>query len=230
MPKVISISGKIGAGKDYLADALIQELQRRGATVRKTHFGAALKQELNQAISFVREHSDSSLDTIARLVSEEMGMSETEAWSLIIPLVLPVTGNSDLNAYDKSVPEIRDALQKLGTDIRRGQNPTYWSDTVADQIRLMDEDYVIIADNRFINEAETVKNLGGVCLRLDIPEATLHQRRLDRDGVTMKYSVEQIQHPSEMELDDYEGFDRIVGERFDVEELLNGILEMFWSK
>jgi hypothetical protein len=97
----------------------------------------------------------------------------------------------DANGYEKAkaaFPEVRAFLQRLGTDAgRKILGEDVWVDAA---MRKMAEggDYVI-PDVRFVNEAEAIRNAGGMVFRIHRP---------GRGPVN--------DHESEIALDDYEHF------------------------
>lgn len=91
---------------------------------------------------------------------------------------------------DKTKPEMRSLLQKLGTDVFRKNNPGCWVDMANSFVKgLGDEvDYVLVGDCRFINEAEWA-------------DAVI---RVLRPGFDNGLTPEQKAHPSEAEQDHIE--------------------------
>jgi hypothetical protein len=66
----------------------------------------------------------------------------------------------------KKNPEVRRLLQVLGTDVgRRMFGDKVWVKMLMDELNY--EDRVVISDVRFPNEAEAIKKLGGVVLRIN---------------------------------------------------------------
>lgn len=117
---------------------------------------------------------------------------------------------------------VRDLLQKLGTDgLRNGLHPNVWVNALmADYKRVEygdDEqgEYPnwVITDTRFINEAIAIKNAGGILIRIDRP------------------GVKPINdHPSEIGLDGFTGFDYKVMNGSDLTALtytIKNILEKY---
>ncbi len=90
-------------------------------------------------------------------------------------------------------------------------NPSYWCDTLFNHITANPGKY-IITDVRYENEAECIKSLGGVLLRLE--------RHPSRDGLIDAATKNSI---SETALDNYVGWDlKLVGEyNRDLEDLEN---------
>lgn len=97
-----------------------------------------------------------------------------------------------------------EALQKVGTE-RREQDPDYWVKKVALHVgELKDFDIVIIGDVRLQNEANWIKEAGGVIVRLN-----------GDPGKVRANSTRNLTHISETDLDDYKRFDFV----FDTETM-----------
>lgn len=79
----------------------------------------------------------------------------------------------------------RDFLLVLGGDLMRGADPNYW---VKKAIRNASSN-TIFTDCRYPNEAEMIKNKGGIVIRINRPDA------------------EVVDHESDTALDDYKDFD-----------------------
>jgi len=123
----------------------------------------------------------------------------------------------------KYLPEwnmtVGEMQQKLGTEaVRNNIHQDAW---VLSLFGTYSEDkFWVITDVRFKNEAEIIKKKGGIIVRLngDPEKCRLNDNR-------------SMEHPSETELDDYDGFDYIFDnvppisnlENF-VEEIINDIL------
>lgn len=88
----------------------------------------------------------------------------------------------------------RAMLQYVGTDVVRKQNPTMWVDFVSMILRYFHDnwDYVIIPDTRFKDEISTLIKDGFYTLHL----------RVERPNFKSNLTEEQLNHPSETELDD----------------------------
>lgn len=97
----------------------------------------------------------------------------------------------------------RQLLQYVGTDVVRKQNPTLWVDFVAMILSYFGEnwDYVIIPDCRFPNEIDQIRETFD----------TVHIR-VERPNFVSSLTPEQLAHPSETALDDYEPDYRLVND------------------
>lgn len=97
----------------------------------------------------------------------------------------------------------RRLLQYVGTDVVREKNPSLWVDFVSTMLSYFDGnwDYVIIPDCRFPNEVSRMAE------RFD----TVYIR-VERPNFVSKLTPEQLAHPSETALDDYEPDYRIIND------------------
>lgn len=88
----------------------------------------------------------------------------------------------------------RTLLQYVGTDMVREKYPNYWVDFLANLFEVFESwwDYVLIPDTRFPNEVSVMKE------RFD----TTHVR-VERRGFSSGLTSAQLEHPSEVALDDY---------------------------
>jgi len=87
----------------------------------------------------------------------------------------------------------REVMQYVGTDFFRKLYPNVWVDSTIKKIEREGTEMAIITDVRFPNEVKSVQAKGGKVIRL-----------------TRDLSSGEDQHPSEVMLDDYEGFDLVV--------------------
>lgn len=120
----------------------------------------------------------------------------------------------------------RTILQHVGTDIVRAKNENYWVNFMIDFISMFgdDWDYILIPDTRFQNEvSEIVDSFGrdyevvgrNIKSKLNNVVMTIRVNRTNFDnGMTW----EQLNHPSECALDNYE-FDYYIQNDGTLEEL-----------
>lgn len=219
MTFVVGVSGKIGSGKDYLTGKLIEELNSRGRSTAHTSFAKPLKEELGEIINLLKENRHLGRYDASALVAERYDMTEEQAGWLVMRLH-PELDIPDLDGWSRTLG-VRGSLQLLGSEIRRAQNPSYWTNKFFAEVETIDAEYVFVSDGRFPNEMDAIKSKNGVTFRLDISEETLLSRRTNRDGIT--YTDEQLNHMSETALDDYEDFDLLVGEVIDAVALTDFI-------
>ena len=89
-------------------------------------------------------------------------------------------------------------LQLVGTEIFRRKSPDVWVDSVYRKLQDRRPPVAIITDCRFPNEADFVKQMGGVLIKVD---------RVAPDGTPHRDPNRSQTHPSEVALDDYRGWD-----------------------
>lgn len=91
-------------------------------------------------------------------------------------------------------------LQRVGLE-RRKEDPNYWISKVFAAINSTRLDVAIIADTRFQNEAAAIKAAGGYTIRVS---------RLNQDGTPYVADDRPADHPSEIELENYNWDYRII--------------------
>lgn len=214
--KIIGISGKIGSGKNYLAEQLVKELHKLGYTTEEASFASSLRNELNRIIKTIKVDviDETPYDQIIQHVQEIHRMGAGDAETLFEMMVDDIVNIEGLNAYSRT-ESIRRALQFLGTDIRRKTDNQYWVN--AFHKNLPEADFIIVTDVRFPNEADSIINNDGVMLRLNISQELINERIKNRDG--LKYSDEALTHPSELALDAYNSFDYIVTDGYNPHDI-----------
>lgn len=100
----------------------------------------------------------------------------------------------------------RELLQRFGTEVGRSISPTLWVDALF--TNYSEHDHWIIPDVRFPSEAQAIKDRGGIIIRVD-RETPFHDT-----------------HPSEVALDNYEGFDYRIDNNNDIEYLIGKVKEI----
>lgn len=86
----------------------------------------------------------------------------------------------------KRYPEVRRMLQFIGTEVVRQVKPTYWTEYTATQIRELNGCHrrVVVADVRFENEADVIRDAGGIVVEIYRPGlATLPGAHVSEAGV-----------------------------------------------
>lgn len=94
-------------------------------------------------------------------------------------------------------PIMRELMQNYGTEVRRGDNPNYWTDQwieAAYEENRFDH-AVLVDDCRFLNEASAVRKLGGMVIRIERPDIAAHdthQSETEMDQIAVDYTVQSI--------------------------------------
>lgn len=104
---------------------------------------------------------------------------------------------------------IRQLLQKFGTEVGRNISPNLWVDVLMnDYIKAKSDGYEedwIVTDVRFENEANAIRENGGILIRLN------------------RNTGFNDQHSSETALDDYKNFDLIIDNDGTLDELIDKV-------
>lgn len=192
---IIGLSGYAKSGKDEVAK-IIQELQT-GWQIKK--FSGALKKVASLLTGIPQDKFEDQEFKQSYLGSE---------WSLPVETPLDVVFG---DVQFMQMMSVREFLQKLGTDaVRDGLHPNAWVNAAMVGYYPIHHDHApngieypnwIFTDCRFPNEAQAIKDRGGVIIRIDRP------------GVGPVND-----HPSETALDDWD-FDYKILNASDLESL-----------
>jgi hypothetical protein len=86
--------------------------------------------------------------------------------------------------FEQKPPVIRALMRDYGTLVRRGDNPDYWTQRWLENTAWSGN--VIVDDIRFLNESSTVRNQGGIIIRVarSVPEdGDTHQSEIEMDQI-----------------------------------------------
>lgn len=173
LPQIIGISGKIGSGKTTLSKYIQSSVILSGC------------EYLYERKSFAENVRQ--VTSILTGINIENLRSDTDK-------------NRFIPKYQKSLGEI---LQNVGTGMRQTVHPDVWVNSLFSTFdkRVNSQStpsYWIIDDVRFENEAQKIKEMGGILIRLNGDPANARQN-----------SNRNLTHISETALDNYTGFDFI---------------------
>lgn len=143
MTKIIAFAGKKQSGKTTCSDYVCNHystLHNYNKSAKVLNFADSLKQDICMNI---------------------LGLSHKQCYG----------DDSDKNTitnikWDNKYLTAREAMQFIGTDLFRKMNPNVWADATINKISKLKIDLAIIADCRFPNEVEAVKNAGGIVIKL----------------------------------------------------------------
>lgn len=196
---ILGVSGKICSGKDTVAPMIMDELGFKGA--KKLSFADDLKLELSRIIEIIHEantprraHND-----LLRELKPKVGPHD----EIIRILYNPVKDGRVIDGHSRG-PEFREAIQLWGSNIRRAEDDNYWvKKTISNVIDTLTKGQSIyISDARFVNEAESITDIGGALIRLDVSPEEQLRRIVARDG--KEPNMDTLVHMSETSLDDYD--------------------------
>lgn len=229
------VSGKLASGKDTVAPAILDRLGYTETT--HLYYALPLKEELNAIMGDIRawfftvrpaSMTQRRRRDLAHILAAKHDMSVEHAEFFVGRLLDQVRMTHSLHSRSRT-EVVRQALQRLGTDVRRSQDPEYWVKLALKPAveTLAQGRSVFFTDARFPNEVEHASLLGARTCRLDISRAVQADRLRGRDGIAVP-SEETLTHLSETSLDDYAGFDIRVSNDGTLEEGLAAVLSA-WS-
>jgi len=281
---IIGISGKKNAGKDVIADYIIEEVIEKGVFFKKVRFSETLKNIACLLLNCTKEQLEDR-----EFKEKELG-PEWWKWEMKLDggygtISLPYlnTPNKVLKQYGnlklvKFTPRL--LLQLLGTECGREIiHPDLWVNATMAKYKSIEAyypgDYLgecdncgkgylgakgsfrceecspilpnwVISDVRFPNEAEAIKDKGGILIRVERfcydspedflvcnPNPELRKIGVQDYNINKTLSLEEItdiakvhgyiplseQHESETALDTYEKFDHIITNNGTIEDL-----------
>lgn len=124
--------------------------------------------------------------------------------------------NTFVEGFNLTIGEM---LQKVGTNALRDHfNENVWINALLIELRKAEGNY-IITDCRFKNEAKAIKDAGGILIRVERPVNPIAEK-----------SNRDLTHASEVDLDDYDGFDHVIINDGDLQSLQDKIVDTFYMK
>lgn len=170
---VILVSGKLGSGKNTLADILKEEIEAEyGTSVAIDYFARLLKEMCRDSFRPLTDYLNQMFSTVYEMEGDFGGYEfskmkiEDESW------------------FEKKTPISRMILQIIGTDIVRTVNENFWSESFIKRTNERKELVVLNSDCRFPSEIEQVqKNFDTITIRVE--------REMDRDGVINEHISEK---------------------------------------
>lgn len=230
MTNVIILSGKLHTGKDYFADKLKPELEKRGDSVYKIAYADSTKSDMVQIIKLILHGRSVEGVMKAMDIGFPYGYQMTKIFNYInqdladnpeLKSEFYSLKNEDLRPKLKLLKHYRLIMQTYGTEIRRSLDSKYWINKVLDKInRISDENIgknvdVIVPDGRFKNEIKLGEDLDSskfrvLTVRLEAPSSVIKERIKNDPNDQEEISKETFSHSSETELDDFKDFDFFV--------------------
>lgn len=96
---------------------------------------------------------------------------------------------SDL--FREKPPLMRALMQEYGTEVRRGDDESYWVHQWRNNLPV--SGMVLVDDVRFENEARAVRSSEGILIRLvrkDMVNLDTHKSEIEQDGILADYTIE----------------------------------------
>ena len=190
----LALSGPTGSGKNALGESIFTIL---GTDVARLSVGNLVRTDLAEILADVRAIG-------VKESAEAHALTNTELSYVLDPL----RGKSTDPTMDNG-PEIRAALQRLGTEIRCTKEPEYYFSAILHLIdELPVEEPMLICDLRWPHEAASLRQRGFCLVRVTADTDIRRQRAALRDGTTPDEELEH--HLVETALDDFKDWDAVV--------------------
>lgn len=185
---LFAMSGKMGSGKDTIGDDISDSFDE--VVFKKLSYSNPIRSEIDDIV--VDYNSGLKVDELSEIYN-----ADNESINNLINLI------GDDSIFSRTTNS-RKAVQYWGTDVRREQDINFWVKKLASLIieEVNNGNSVYISDVRFPNEADTIYDLYGKVIRLNVPENTRVKRILYRDG--LRPTDNQLNHSTETGLDCYQ--------------------------
>jgi dephospho-CoA kinase len=88
--------------------------------------------------------------------------------------------------FKEKPPLVRALMQNFGTEVRRADDSDHWVNHWIDSTMMYPNEGIVVDDVRFLNEAEAVRALGGIIVRIERPEmdsSDTHISELEMDQI-----------------------------------------------
>ena len=210
-------SGKMGSGKDTLAERISPELTPYGIAPAIIHRTSdPIRAELNEAISHIIT-STSRREATLRLI-DEMALSKAVA-AHIVDELFEITRTSRPTAEERTNVN-RHLLQYLADEGRRSVDPEYWTRRCFATMfaTLAQGRSAFLSGGRYPNEVLPAQSLGIQVVRTEVSREVQIARLVSRDGIAPDLAL--LDDPNECALDDFVGFNVVVNNDGDLEPTL----------
>ena len=193
-PFLVGFSGKPGSAKNHFSFKLMQELRFQGYTVHKGSLAASLYADVNRIIDQVQVGDETVLAEVK--IPEVHRNAVLELAAGLVGERNPVWG------YSRRNENVRRLLALLGGTIRREQDELYLLRQMVANAPA--KDFILFTDMRYPAEAAYTSE-HGAALRCDVNE---HWVKSTSEGATdgYKYSAAGMADPTEVALDEWEGW------------------------
>ena len=188
---LIGLSGKKNSGKDTVAELVKKHMFKYEWEIKR--FADPLKDMVCLLLGCTREQLEDREYKEALL---------GEPWDYWLEQDVGPFGKSTF--YGSLTP--RGIMQKMGTEVGRSIHENAWVNALFNKYN---NQWWIIPDTRFPNEAEAIKNRGGKLIRVNRNQFVIVDT-----------------HPSETSLDDYTDWDFVIDNNGTMEELEEKVIEI----
>lgn len=205
----IVVSGKLASGKDTIAELVGDSIASAstGADIHQT--SGPIRAEMREIINLV-----AGADTIGDAtdhVIDAMGVPSDAAAHMAATLFEVTRDPENLPNPDERTDLNRHLLVYHADHGRRAIEPEYWTHQFFQVMyaSLAEGRYALLTGCRYPNEIGPAQALGLVTVRLAVSRSVQEDRLWGRDGLTPNPAA--LDDPNECALDDYVGFNLVVG-------------------
>lgn len=179
---------------------------------------------MNNIIIGISGKLGSGKDTVAHFIKEHDSSFQSKAFAYKLKKIVSLLAGCDfettltqegkntfIEGFNKTIGEM---LQGVGTNaLRDNFDKNVWINGLFTDLKPGGN--YIITDVRFKNEAEALKNKGAFLVRVNRPVNPIAEN-----------SGRDLTHPSETDLDDYQGFDAIIDNKGTLDELEYAVVKL----
>jgi Arc/MetJ-type ribon-helix-helix transcriptional regulator len=201
---IMLVSGKMGSGKDSVI---------KKAGLPYASISSFIRADLDQVIleCVATKAHEGILSSVVKAVSRVSGLDPMHSAALARDVVdVTKTDPSDEALQSAYHPLYRTALQKLGSTYRPLGFYTQQAINHCNKSKVS-----VISGGRYKKECDVIRAASGLVVRIEAPEDIRIERLTHRDG--RPPTREELNHPSETELNDYD-FDFIIDNTGTVDE------------
>lgn len=172
----LGFGGLIGSGKDTVAAGVCDILRHR------RWITAGMSDSLREELGACFDIANSGVRTQHK-VQKLLSCTRSEARELLGIIAAALDRDAESGPFHRH-PEIRSALQYLGTSIRRRQDSDYWTRSLTRKIvgGLAEGSCVSTSGLRYANEISRFRDAFGFAVLIEVPEELRLKRVRRRDG------------------------------------------------
>lgn len=203
----VVISGKLASGKDTIAASCAEKLAPTGADIHQT--SSPMRAELREIIRLVADSA--TIGDATDRVIDAMRVPAEAAAHMAATLFEVTRDPESLPNPDERTDLNRHLLVYHADFGRRAVDPQYWTHQFFQQMyaTLAEGRYALLTGCRYPNEIGPAQSLGLMTVRLQVSRKVQEERLWGRDGLTPNPAA--LDDPNECALDDYVGFNLVVG-------------------
>lgn len=209
---VLGFSGKKASGKDTFAGMFMERFEKSGLKAEDVPLSLGIRAEATMMFSeihgWLNRPGSLTQDSFVAELAEKTDIELAQAEYIVETMLPVITSQGAVTGWARD-NEITAVLQFLGNEVRLPKDQLYWVRkslwTVA--VNAVNGVSSFNPSLRFLHDADSLKDVGGYLIRLEVSPEKQAERLLSRDGVVVP--PETLNHPSETALDAYKGFDGV---------------------